>query len=274
MSMTLEERVRGVYTQLSPQERRAADALLDAGDDLAVFTSGELADRSGVSRATLSRLYRRLGYDSFADVREQARTLRASGAPVPPEVPSGGSEFLEMESRNLAAVTRLLDGRLQQAAATIMDAATVTVWGERNSYPVALHLREQLVQLRRDVAVLPAPGQTLGEDLVGLGPTDVVVAVGLRRRVSEFSRVLAWCREERAQVVLIGDPSARRFAAAASHWLECPVDSPGQFASYSAAMALVALLANECGHVAGRDAQRRVTEIQQANLQLDELEPR
>lgn len=272
--MTLEERVRDTYAQLSPQERRAADALLDAGDDLAVFTSGELADRSGVSRATLSRLYRRLGYDSFADVREQARTLRTSGAPVPPDVPSGGAEFIESESRNLSAVTRLLDGRLQQVAASIMDAGTVTVWGARNSYPVALHLREQLVQLRRDVTVLPAPGQTLGEDLVGLGPGDVIVLIGLRRRVAEFNRVLAWCRGTRACVVLIGDPSARRLSASATHWLECPVDSPGQFASYSAAMALVALLANECGRAGGLAAQQRVTAIQLANQQLDELEPR
>ncbi len=40
----------------------------------------------------------------------------------------------------------------------------------RNAYPAALHLRQQLLQARGQVLVLPQPGQSLSEELVDLTP--------------------------------------------------------------------------------------------------------
>jgi len=72
--------------------------------------------------------------------------------------------------------------------------------------------------------------------------------------------------------VLIGDPSARRFASQADIWLECPVDSVSAFDSYASAMSLMSVLANGVLAVrakAGRDRIREATGIFSA---LGELE--
>jgi DNA-binding MurR/RpiR family transcriptional regulator len=56
----LDERLKGQYASLSPQEQRVADFIFDHFDDLISYNSAELAQLSGVSKATVSRLFKRL----------------------------------------------------------------------------------------------------------------------------------------------------------------------------------------------------------------------
>ena len=77
-------RIDAGYASLSRQEQRAADFILDHLGDLASYTATELAQHSGVSKATVSRLFRRLGFSNSQEVREHARALRSSGVPVGP----------------------------------------------------------------------------------------------------------------------------------------------------------------------------------------------
>lgn len=78
----LDERLRGHYPLLSPQEQRVADFVFDHFDDLIGYNSAELARLSGVSKATVSRLFKRLGYEKYRDMRDELRTLRQSGMPL------------------------------------------------------------------------------------------------------------------------------------------------------------------------------------------------
>jgi hypothetical protein len=82
MTLNIGQRIDGRYGELSPQEQRAADFILDHMSDLAVYNASELARLSGVSKATVSRLFRRLGFQDSAEVRDHARALRSLGAPL------------------------------------------------------------------------------------------------------------------------------------------------------------------------------------------------
>jgi DNA-binding MurR/RpiR family transcriptional regulator len=139
---------------------------------------------------------------------------------------------------------------------------------------VALHLRQQLLQCRKGVAVAPQPGQSLGEELAGLGSADAVVLFGFRRRPAEFRKVLQAASATGAATILIGDPSARRLAADATLWLECPVDGAHAFDSYAAAMSLVSVLANGVLLVLGRAGRERVREVTGLFDSLGEIEAR
>ncbi|PLP18072.1 MurR/RpiR family transcriptional regulator, partial [Klebsiella michiganensis] len=78
----LDERLKEQYPSLSPQEQRVADFIFDHFDDLISYNSAELAQLSGVSKATVSRLFKRLGYEKYKDMRDELRTLRQSGMPL------------------------------------------------------------------------------------------------------------------------------------------------------------------------------------------------
>ncbi|WP_197982199.1 MurR/RpiR family transcriptional regulator [Frigoribacterium sp. CFBP 13707] len=270
----IRDRIDSGYGALSPQEQRAADFILDHLDDLAVVTATEIAEQSGVSKATVSRLFRRLGFTDAQEVREQARVARGRGVPVGPTTASGDlAPHAASEQRNLQRMLDgLADGRLADAARLVADAQRVVVVGFRNSYPVAMHLRQQLVQVRDDVRLAPQPGQSVGEELVGLSPRDVVVLVGFRRRPAGFSGVVRSLAERGVPVVLVGDASAR--AAEVAVRLECPVDSPSPFDSYAAAMSLVALFAAAVLAEHPRTGRTRVGDVTGLYADLAELEQR
>jgi DNA-binding MurR/RpiR family transcriptional regulator len=262
--MRIDERIGQHYPELSPQEQKAADTLLDRLGDLATYNAAELASLSGVSKATMSRLFRRLGFADFNEVKEHTRNIRSSGMPLGSQ--SADASLAGLMGREVENVSRLFelldDSRLAAAIDQMAAAHTVLLIGYRNSYPVALHLRQQLLQCRKQVNLAPQPGQSLGEELASLGKDDAVVLFGFRRRPAEFRRVLKVAASTGAVTILVGDSSARRLAADASIWIECPVDSAQAFDSYASAMSLVSILANGvltslAG--SGRGRVRRVT---------------
>jgi len=271
-------RIDRQYAALSPQEQRAADVVLDRLDDLAVYSASEIAQLSGVSKATVSRLVRRLGFEDFAQMRTQAKLARGLGSPMGASAPAGHdadplAAHLAAERRNLENMARTVaDGRLAAAAGLLAGASQIAVIGRRNSYPVALHLRQQLAQIRGRVAVLPVPGQSLGEDLADLGPKDAAVLVGFRRRPNGFGALVEALRTRAVPVVLIGDTSLEPWAREVAHFLPAPLDSPSAFDSYAAAMSLVNLLATAvlAGHT--RPGRARVSMITTWYDALDELE--
>ncbi|MCZ4500232.1 MAG: RpiR family transcriptional regulator [Marmoricola sp.] len=269
----IDQRIAERYADLSPTERRAADVLLAHLDDLAIYRAAELADLAGVSKATMSRLFRHLGFDDFGEVREHLRRLRSQGVPVAVEDAPSLAAHLEHEVANLqSAMARLDEDRLDTAAALLAGSRRVVVLGLRNSYPVALHLRQQLGHARTGVGLVPQPGQSLADELLGLEPCDVAVVVAFRRRADRIEDLLALLQEAGTPVVLLADPSARALAARSTVWLECPLTTAGAFDSYGAAMSVVAVLADRVLERTGAAGQDRVTAIDAAYRALREIE--
>ncbi len=268
--MRIDERIAERHGDLTPQERRAAATLLEHLDDLGTYRAAELAELAGVSRATMSRLFRSLGFEDFDEVREHLRSLRSSGEPRRID---GAQDAEALAAAEHAAILRAVEHpRLPEVAGQLALAGRVLVVGWRNSYPVALHLREQLAQARDDVRIAPVPGQTTGEELVGLGADDVIVVVGFRRRPQHFGAFVEAARATGATVVLLGDPTAVEHAARASVWLECPLQHALAFDSYAAPMALVSVLADAVLAACRRAGSTRVRRISETYEQLGEVE--
>lgn len=266
----IDERIARHHDRLSPQERRAADTLLEHLDDLATYRAAELAALAGVSKATMSRLFRSLGFADFDEVRDHLRSLRTAGEPRRVEGVPDLDGHTEAEAE---AIRRALaQPALADAIGLLTRAEQVLVAGWRNSYPVALHLRQQLVQARPRVGLAPLPGQVMGEELVDLGPGDVLIAVGFRRRPAGFGDVVAEASVRGAQVIVLADPTGTAHLARADVALECPVQGALAFDSYAAAMSLVGVVADGVLHERGRSGRDRVSAISAAYERLHEVE--
>jgi DNA-binding MurR/RpiR family transcriptional regulator len=267
---TLADRLAASFAELSPQERRAAEFMRDHLADLAVYNATEVAHLSGVSKATVSRLYRRLGFEGADEVRDHVRALRAGGTPLARDVPPQLTDHLEQENTNLRSA--LADSDIAATAAALARAERVMVIGFRNSYPVALHLRQQLAQARDAVVLAPLPGQTIGEEIASLTANDAVVLVGFRRRPQHFERLREVLIAAPATLVLFSDESGGRRAAGADHILLCPVDSVTAFDSYAAAFSVASLLAAGVLAENLREGRERIALIGETYRELDELE--
>ena len=144
----------------------------------------------------------------------------------------------------------------------------------RNSWPVALHLRQQLLQARGQVQVLPQPGQSLSEELVDLTADDLVVVMAFRRRPRIIRPLLQQLQQRGIPVLLICEPQAYSLFPL-SRWQLCaPLDSVSAYDSYSSVNSLINLLANAFLHEILDKGRPRIHDIATLYQQLDELEQR
>ncbi|MCL6353538.1 MurR/RpiR family transcriptional regulator [Pectobacterium polaris] len=278
--MQIDERLRDRYSELSPQEQRVADFIFDHFDDLISYNSAELARLSSVSKATVSRLFKRLGYPSYRDMRDELRTLRQSGMPLADnrDAVQGNTLLARHYKQEMANLTQWINqidpvqfGAVIQA---LMQAQRLCLIGLRNSYPVALHLRQQLLQIRQQVTLLIQPGQTLSEELVDLTAQDVVIVVAFRRRPRLIQPLLAQLQKRGVPVLLLCEPQVSTLMSLATWSLCVPLDSVSAFDSYSSAMSLVNVISNALLHEMLRDGRQRIHQIVDLYGELDELEQR
>ncbi|CAK9884404.1 MAG: HTH-type transcriptional regulator HexR [Candidatus Erwinia impunctatus] len=274
----LDQRLKRQYNELSPQEQRIADFMLDHFDDLISYNSAELARLSGVSKATVSRLFKRLGYENYKAMRDELRTLRQSGLPLTDnrDAVQGNTLFsrhYKQEMANLTQwITLLNTTQFSEVVQRMMQSQRIAIVGMRNSYPLALHLRQQLQQIRAGVVLLPQPGQTLAEEMVGLGQQDLVIVIAFRRRPRIIRALLQHLHAESVPVLLICEPQAHALQTLASWHLHAPLDSVSAFDSYGTANSLINLLANALLHEMLSEGRQRIHQIADTYLQLDELE--
>ncbi|ENT2948315.1 MurR/RpiR family transcriptional regulator HpxU [Klebsiella aerogenes] len=276
----LDERLKAQYASLSPQEQRVADFIVDHFDDLISYNSAELAQLSGVSKATVSRLFKRLGYEKYRDMRDELRTLRQSGMPLTDhrEAVQGNTllaRHYKQEMANLTQWVNALDARqFAEAINALVNARRVVIIGMRNSWPLALHLRQQLLQARGQVVVLPQPGQSLSEELVDLSAEDIVVVMAFRRRPRIIRPLMQQLQQRGVPQLLICEPQAHSLFPLACWRLCAPLDSVSAFDSYASANSLINLLANALLHEILDSGRPRIHDIATLYQQLDELEQR
>ncbi|MXN64526.1 SIS domain-containing protein [Stappia sp. GBMRC 2046] len=275
------QRIHRAYGDLPEGERKAADLVLDMPGELAIWSASELADRAKVSNATVSRLFRRLGYSSYEEARRAARSLRAVGSPLYlAESAKGAVQERDFLARHISVETKIVEATLAMVNPLTLDAVSellakrrrLRVAGFRNSYFAAEYARTMLAQFRPGIELLNAPGQTLAEGIAGVGSGDVVLVIGLRRRPSGFTEFVRAVAETGADVVLIADRSIREAPAEAHYNLSCIVETPQAVDSYAGVLALLRLLALSV--LAKLDAQgrRHLERIETFHEKLSELE--
>lgn len=257
------------YASLSPSGQSIAHYIQQ--NPIAVLSQSIslIAEKTGTSKATVSRFFRQLGFDSHQQAKDALVQLREQGVPV--VSPSSGVLQHESDSKNLANTFEgTSPAALNEIAEILATAQQVTLIGFRNAYPIALHFRQQLKQIRTSVRVLPQPGQTLSEDIIDLTENDVVVLFGFRRRTRQFKYILNSIKH--CKTVLITDPTGQGYRQDVDHLLITHIGGDSPFDSYAAPMSLVASLCNSTYEVLGSAAANRVDAITDIYIQIDELE--
>lgn len=276
---SLESRLRESYSSLPASERKIADLMLDFPGEVAAYSATELAELAGGSKAAVTRLTQRLGFDSFEEARRTARDKQDWGSPV--YLLSKGSEaegFAANVERHfkedIDAIKRTFDElseeTFEQIVKAICKAKRVWILGYRNSRYFAGYLRWQMIQVRGDVHLLPDAGETLAEYLCEINKGDLIIIVGFRRRVPEVSQALKWARESSVQTLFITDPSAR--SSNLSTWtVRCETRGSDLFDHYAAAMSFFHFLSVAIVARTGLRGRSRLARIEELHEEFSQF---
>jgi DNA-binding MurR/RpiR family transcriptional regulator len=270
-------RIRSRLNDLPATERRLAEFVLDFPGDLASYTGAELADLAVVSKATVSRFVRRLGYPNYEEARRHVRDEKQAGAVLllsdstKPVSADAVEAHAHQGAVNLAGTFgRVTNAQIDEIAKEIIAARQVLVFGFRSSQPFASYFRWQIIQVRERVTVLPGPGETVGEHLASIEAGDFVMIFGLRRRVPQTDAILDYAAAAGAKVLYIADQQAPEHRGAT--WsINCDTAAPGPLDNHVAVLGLCGLIASKVLEYAGNRGRKRLSAIESAHDHMGEL---
>jgi DNA-binding MurR/RpiR family transcriptional regulator len=270
-------RVRSALPTLHPAERRLGEFLCDFPGELASYSGSELADLAQVSKATVSRFIKRLGYDNYEAARRHARAERQTGSRLFLDSAKGKAAAGSIQAHVAQSVSNLEatfvsinEAQLNAVTEAALNARKVWVVGFRSSQAFASYLQWQLTQVIEQIVAIPGAGQTLGEHLVSLRPQDLVIVVGLRRRVAVTSALLKEIQRSRARLLYITDEGVPPLPSATWHF-RCHTLAPGPLFNHVAVAALCHLLATRVIERSGQSGRTRLRGIEALNDSLEEL---
>lgn len=273
LAQELDLRLAETRGALSGNDERLARFVRDHLDDLAFQTTESLAQGAGVSAAAVVRFARRLGFASFRELRDRARSeLRTvTGAPVPREaLHSVLARKAQADIANLELLPRMLGEHIEAAAALIAGARTTWFLANRETHGLAVYAH-RLLHLTRSNVGLVDPG--FPDPLRDLGPQDALIACTFRPYARTTLELAATVRAAGVPIVWVTDGLAHDFIQPGDIVLAVPVESPTLFLSFTAALcvleALAALIAAHDPDVTYANLEATATFVNEHRIVVD-----
>lgn len=261
-------RIENMYATLSPNARKVANYLQQNPLDVLNTSVADIALVTQTSKATVSRFFRQLGYKSQLDLKKELRQVRASGYPIATE--KFRNDHIVQELDRIRETWDSVDsGEIDKLVSNIVDASRITLIGFRNSYPIALHFRQQLLQIRDKIRLLPQPAQTLGEEIMDIDEDELIILIGFRRRPKIMHQLIEQLQGK--NLIMLADPSAQIYKSKVKQLLVCQLGRELPLDSYAAPMSIISVICNSVlSHLS--DSEKRITDISNIYNDLDELE--
>ena len=277
--LSIEQRIKQIYDELSPIQQKLAACILNHQGDIATYSATELAKLANVSKSAVTRLLQRLEYKDFGEVKRQVRAARRWGTPIAEKQPDNQTasnrfgDYIKCDHNNILRTLEAIQPQdFQQAIKWISTSARVFIIGYRNNHALALHLRQQLTQCRKNVNLLPLPGQTLGEEIASFTKEDVVIIMGIRRRPAWLKHVMLTLRQRGIRLIYITDHADANPTEISDLHFSCIVRGVSAFDSYASVMTLISMLANGVYQDNYLNSNTRIETIEEVYETLNELD--
>ena len=270
---TVLKRIENNYESLTYSEKRIAQWLGRDVTKLAFLTLHEVAERSGVSEATIIRFARKLEYDNYPDLQKSTQqelqqfSLEMKLTETRPlfENESVLAKLYQIEMNNLSKTYESLsEENVLACAEAIVKARKIAVVGFRASYGVAAYLGFALNLIRGDVTHLELSVDNLNEQMLDYSEKDLCIAFSLQRPARKTIEIVKAAKIHR-NMPIIGITDS---LFSPIHELSDFVlvgESEGLFNSYTAITSLCHLLVQLSANLLRDSAESRLRTLDKLN---------
>jgi DNA-binding MurR/RpiR family transcriptional regulator len=257
--------VAAVSSELTPTERRIAEAVLAEPTLLAFGTVSALADRVGTSRPSIVRFANKLGFEGYTLLQQHVRSDLSHQLSRP-------SERIRRDDKSTppvrhvinGAISSVLDalesGQIAKLAEPVARAEKVWILSGETSQAGAHALHSGLSMVRPGVRALEE--HSFGTDLSDAGPQDVAVVFDFfryRRQVVTAARAFA---KAGVMIVAFTDSPLSPLAELADSWCQIEVPAIGPFDSSAPVVFMCELLVARVAQQLQDDATNRIDRIE------------
>lgn len=227
--------LQGKTMDFSKGQRRIAQFIKESYDKAAFMTASKLGKAVGVSESTVVRFAVELGYDGYPSMQKAMQEMVVNRLTSVQRLEVAhdriGSQdvvsmVLHADIEKLRQTGETLD-RKEFAAAVdaILGAKRVYILGVRSAATLANFLGYYLNYMFRNVRIVTASGVSeMFEQIVGVGPEDVVVAFSFPRYSSSTAKGAQYCRSTGAKVIGVTDSRLSPLGTNCDHVLQTKSD--------------------------------------------------
>lgn len=284
MAIDILSKIQKDLPTFSKGQRRISEFIMESYDKAAFMTASRLGKTVGVSESTVVRFAVELGYNGYPAmqkamqemVRNKLTSVQRMG--VINDLLGNQdvvSMVLQSDMETLRMTGESLDRQVfDQVVERMMGARTIYIIGVRSSMALAtflnFHLRNMLHHVR---LVEPYSISELLEQLVHVGPRDVVIGISFPRYSSRTIKAMQFCRDAGATVVAITDTPEAPAARVATHLLLAKSDMVSIVDSLVAPMSVINALIVSVGRKNENDLSRTYEELEQIWEEYEAYEP-
>lgn len=278
----MEERISQSYHSLSDKLRLAADFVAEHPLDVATRSLRSVAQASGVSPATFSRLARALGYADYEEMREAGR--RAMGARIVPF--EKRAEALRKGDQSAASVLHRIAGqsaqnidylvktlspeRLDAVVDVLYHAEKVLLIGQLASAGIVDFFAYQAQYFARNWSVAGRAGGSVAARFAQMGPRDAVIVLTKTPYARESLKPLKLARENGFHTIVMTDSHASPALEFADHSFVLPTETANFFSSYGAVLVLMETMLAMLVARLGEEAEARIRETTDQTHRLNQ----
>ncbi|WP_296140508.1 MurR/RpiR family transcriptional regulator [uncultured Anaerococcus sp.] len=195
--------------KLTKSEIKILEFIETNHDEFLFMSIMELAQKLGVSEATISRFVRKIGADDFKSFKSLILDKSNFMAAEKVKTTLDTSEDLQLDSylkRQIENINKTLDhidkNEFQNACELIARQSKIYVYAKHASKSIASLIYTRLNRIGIDVEILPSGGTELVEYLSKINKDDIVIVFSFSKSSTESKIILDYKKEAKYKVIL------------------------------------------------------------------------
>ncbi|GAA0300128.1 DNA-binding MurR/RpiR family transcriptional regulator [Gracilibacillus halotolerans] len=214
------------YTHLTESQWKIANYIERHLEEVLLSTEQEIANKLGISIATVSRFWKAIGYQNLKafkhDMKEElavspAGKIRNTGNNL-----SGGTFYLSVE-KGVGLLQETMDHQnpkvFERSIDALMEANRIFILALGPAKGLAELLNYRMARYGKKIHLIQQHGHELFEEMIHFKKEDIIIIFAFTRLLPEAKVLLQYQREKHFQSILITDQLAARFSSSATYTL-------------------------------------------------------
>ena len=257
---------------------RFAEFIEASGEEILFMSIGQVAERTGMSEATISRSVRHLGFSDFKDLKKNLISEKTGGGAagkmagtLTKEDFAPDSFFAWQQDYLRRTADKLTEEALGKAVSYMKEAKRIYIYAKNASGSMAQLLFFRLRRMGVEVILLPPGGSEIVEGLSHVERQDMVILFGFSKISKEGKLILDCKRDVGYRVLTFTSRNHIPEDEQGDVNLYVYRGEPGEYHSMVAAAAMVDVLVLALAEEMKADAARQLKKIENLKQKYREL---